>query len=90
MNFDADVKNAALGLFIVATGRDRYQTVISFGEVSADYGNQPILVAYEQDGKPITGKEGPLRLIVPGDKQTGRYVSGLVSLEVRPAPAVVQ
>ena len=62
--------------------------VIAWGEIDPDFANAPILVAYEQDGKPIADKQGAIRLIVPTDGHGGRYVSGLVSLEVRDAPAI--
>ncbi|MEP6989181.1 MAG: molybdate ABC transporter substrate-binding protein, partial [Chloroflexota bacterium] len=62
-NFNADVKNDKLSMYIVATGSDGYQAVIGWGEIDPDFGNQNILVAYEQDGKALDG----LRLIVPGD-----------------------
>jgi molybdate transport system substrate-binding protein len=87
VNFNADVKNDKLSMYVVATGKDGYQAIIALAEIDADFGNQPILVAYEQDGKALTDT-GPLRLVVPGDKHGGRYVSNLVSLEVRRAPVV--
>ncbi|MCC7447160.1 MAG: molybdate ABC transporter substrate-binding protein [Anaerolineae bacterium] len=90
VNFNTDVKNDKLGMFIVATGSDGYQAVIAWGEIDPDFGNQPILVAYEEKGQPIADKSGPIRLVVPGDKHGGRYVSGLVSLEVRDAPVVTK
>jgi len=83
-NFNTDVKNDKLGMYIVATGSDGYQAVIAWGEIDPDFGNQNILVAYEQDGKALDG----LRLVVPGDARGGRYVSGLVNLSLRDAPTV--
>lgn len=90
VNFNTDVKNDKLGMFIVATGSDGYQAVIAWGEIDPDFGNQPVLVAYEEKGQPIADKAGPIRLVVPGDKHDGRYVSGLVSLEVRDAPVAAK
>jgi molybdate transport system substrate-binding protein len=90
VNLNADVRNDKLSLFIVATATDGYQAIIAYAEIDPDFGNQPILVAYEQDGKPIADTQGPIRLIVPGDKRGGRYVSGVISLEVRDAPAAAR
>jgi hypothetical protein len=85
-NFNTDVKNDKLGMYIVATGSDGYEATIAWGEIDPDFGNQNILVAYEQDGKALDG----LRLIVPGDARGGRYVSGLVNLSLRDAPTVAK
>jgi DMSO/TMAO reductase YedYZ molybdopterin-dependent catalytic subunit len=76
---DADAKNDKLAKYIVATGADGYEAVIAFGEIDPDFGNQPILVAYEEDGESL----GSARLVVPGDVHGGRYVSEIVSIEVR-------
>lgn len=83
VNFNADVKNDKVSLYIVATGSNGYQAVVSWAEVDPAYSNQPILVAYDEAGQPIA--DG-LQLVVPGDGQGSRYVSGLVSLSVRDAP----
>ncbi|MHB8752672.1 MAG: molybdopterin-dependent oxidoreductase, partial [Aggregatilineales bacterium] len=87
LNFNPDATNDTLSLYIVATGSDGYQAIVAYADIDPNFGNQPILVAYEQDGKPITDS-GPIRLVVPGDKHGGRYVGNLVSLEVRRAPVV--
>jgi DMSO/TMAO reductase YedYZ molybdopterin-dependent catalytic subunit len=87
INFNPDVKNDTLSLYIAATGSDGSQAVVAYGEISSDFGNQPILVAYAQNGQPIAD-QGPIRLVVPGDKHGGRYVGALVSLDVRRAPEV--
>jgi molybdate transport system substrate-binding protein len=89
-NLNADVKNDKLSTFIVATGADGYQSVISWGEIDPEFGNQPVLVAYEENGKALDDKSGPFRLVVPGDGRGGRYVSQLVDLSLRDAPTVVR
>jgi molybdate transport system substrate-binding protein len=89
-NLNADVSNDRLSTFIVVTASDNYQAVIAWGEIDPEFGNQPILVAYEENGAPIADEEGPIRLIVPGDVRGGRYVSGLVNISLRDAPTVGQ
>jgi len=89
VNYNPDQKNDTLSLYIVATGSDGYQAIIAYGDIDPNYGNQPIMVAYAQDGKPLTDAT-PIRLVVPGDSHGGRYVSNLVSLEVRRGPVVGQ
>lgn len=82
-NFNADVKNDKLSAYLVITGGDGYQSVIAWGEIDPDFAAQPILLAYAQDGQPTDG----LRLVVPGDKHGGRYVSGVADISLRTAPA---
>lgn len=76
-------KNDALSKYLLVTANDGYQVVISWGEIDPKFGNHPYLLAWEQDGQPLTGADGPIHLITPGDVHGGRYVSGVVSIEVR-------
>ena len=89
-NFNADVRNDKLGMYIVVTASDGYQAVIAWGEIDPEFGNQPILVAYEQEGNPIEDSQGSIRLVVPGDARGGRYVSGIVNISLRDAPTIAQ
>jgi DMSO/TMAO reductase YedYZ molybdopterin-dependent catalytic subunit len=74
-------KNPLLGFYFAIVASDGYQVIVSGGEIDTSFGNAPILLAWEEDGAPLTGDAGPLRLVVPGDTKGGRYVSGIVSIE---------
>lgn len=78
---DPAIKNDILSFYVAATGSDGYQTVLSMGELSPDFGNQPDLLALTFNGAPV-GDKGFARLIVPDDARRGRWVSNLISLEV--------
>jgi molybdate transport system substrate-binding protein len=88
VNFNADQRNDKLSFYIVASAPDGYQAIISWGEIDPEFGNQPILVAFEEAGQPIHDEIGAIRLVVPGDARGGRYISGLVNLSVRDAPHI--
>lgn len=75
-------KNAPLRSWLVFTAQDGYQVVISGGEVDPGFGNQPYLLAWEQDGEPLSAEDGPVRLVLPGDVRGGRYISGVISIVV--------
>lgn len=78
-------KNDKLRKFVLATAKDGYTVIFSWAELDPEFGAQPVLLAWEEDGKPLQGERGPFRLVVPGDKRGGRYVSGVIRLEVRDA-----
>jgi molybdate transport system substrate-binding protein len=56
-NLNADVPNDRLSMFIVVTGSDGYQAVIAWGEIDPEFGNQPILLAYAENGAPIADEQ---------------------------------
>jgi DMSO/TMAO reductase YedYZ molybdopterin-dependent catalytic subunit len=83
-----DINNAKLRVSVMVTGADDYQVVLSWGELDPDFGAEPIMLAYLQDGQPMGDKQGMARLVVPNDKRGGRYVSTVKSIDIRdPGPA---
>lgn len=88
LKLDGSVKNDVLSKYLLATGSDGYEVAFSLGELSASFGNQPDLIAFEQDGQLLTGT-GFARLIVPNDGKQGRWVSNLVDLRVMDAVTAV-
>jgi DMSO/TMAO reductase YedYZ molybdopterin-dependent catalytic subunit len=83
LTLDSDRKNDALRSYLVVTANDGYEVVISWGEIDPNFGNNPYLLAWEEDGVALTGDAGPVRLVTPGDVKGGRYVTGVVTIEVR-------
>jgi DMSO/TMAO reductase YedYZ molybdopterin-dependent catalytic subunit len=67
---------------VMARSVDGFRCVIKWHEFDPTADNKLILVAYIQDGQPIQGKHGPLRLVVPGDPQGLRYIGNLASITV--------
>ena len=49
------------------SAKDGYHVVLSGDELDPNFGNAPMLLAWEQDGAPLSAEDGPLRLAVPGD-----------------------
>ena len=80
---EPNARNPLLPVYLVVTANDGYQVVVSGGEIDPNFGNVPMLLAWEQDGAPLAGDDGPLRLVAPGDLRGGRYVHGIVSIDVR-------
>jgi hypothetical protein len=73
-----DAKHDELTFGVLAIGSDGYAALVSYGEVSPDFGNRGILLATAEDG---TALPRP-RLVLPGDVKGGRYVSDVVELRV--------
>lgn len=84
---DAADPSALLELYVVITAKDGYQIVLSVGEIAPDFGDAPILLAWEEDGAPLAPSKGPVQLVVPGDRSDGRYIFGIVTIDVRSAAA---
>jgi DMSO/TMAO reductase YedYZ molybdopterin-dependent catalytic subunit len=85
-----DINNAKLRVSVMVTGADGYQVVLGWGEIDPEFGAAPILLAYQENGQPMGDKQGMARLVVPGDKRGGRYVSTVKSIDVRDPGAAAQ
>jgi molybdate transport system substrate-binding protein len=83
-----DSNNAKLRTTVMVTAADGYQVAFGWGELDPDYGAAPILLAYARDGQPLGDTQGMARVVVPGDRHGGRYVSMVTSIDLRdPGPA---
>jgi DMSO/TMAO reductase YedYZ molybdopterin-dependent catalytic subunit len=73
-------QNIAMGL--LARAPDDYQVLFSLAEFDPAFSDRVILLADRRDGKPLDKREGPLRIIVPGDKRHARWIRDVDTLEV--------
>lgn len=84
---DGDSGANLQAMYLVATGSDGYQALVSLAEMSPELGGKRVLIAYRMDGQPLA--RGLARLVVVGDGKPGRSVSALEAIEVfAAAPAV--
>ena len=87
LDVPGDACNPLLSHYVVVTATDGYQVVLSGGKPNPNVGNAPVLLAWEQDGAALDADNAPARLVVPGDIRGGRYISGVISVEVVALPA---
>ena len=78
-----DLHGKALTKAVVAHASDGYEVLFSLGEFDATLGGTAAIVATECNGARLSAKDGPYRLLVPGDKRPARSVRQLQSLEIR-------
>lgn len=79
---DPAVKNDILRKTVVVAGADGYKSVFTLGEIAPGFGGNQVLIAYAADGAPLDA-QGPTRIAVPTDKQGGRFVSNIATIEVK-------
>ena len=52
-------------------------------ELSPELTDRVILLADTKDGEPLPPREGPFRIVVPGDKRPARWVRQVRAVTVR-------
>ena len=80
---DPNRRESALHFYVVLTARDGYVVVLSLGEIDPEFGGQPYLLAWAEDGKPLASDRGPAMLAPPGDATEGRYIYAVATIEIR-------
>ena len=63
---------------------DGYKVVFALAEFDPAFATREIILADKRDGKPLGGKEGPFRIVAPGDKRPARWIRQVTSMKVVP------
>jgi hypothetical protein len=77
-----DLRGPALRLVVLAEATDGYAVVYSLAELSPDLGARRAIVAIEQDGQPLSEKDGPMRIVLEGEKRPARWIRQLERLRI--------
>lgn len=72
--------------YVEVTGSDGYKAVFALAELDPAFQDNRVLVAISSDGKPLDGKQGPIRVVAPQDKRPARSVHMVTTIAVRRAP----
>ncbi|MDZ8187687.1 MAG: hypothetical protein RMX96_22905 [Nostoc sp. ChiSLP02] len=89
-NSGVNPKNSFLRQYVLVDATDCYGAVVAIGEIQPNFEGKTVLVAFAK--KASNGKvvyltdEGFARLVVPGDKAGGRYVSNVTNIVILSAP----
>ena len=68
---------------VIVEATDGYRAVFSLAELDPELTDRIILLADTKDGQPLPPREGPFRIIVPGEKRPARWVRQVNALTVR-------
>jgi hypothetical protein len=82
MRFGNDLRGPALANCLVVEASDGYRVVFALPELDPMFTDDVVLLADRRRGKPLSAKEGVLRVIVPGDKHHARWVRQVVALKI--------
>jgi DMSO/TMAO reductase YedYZ molybdopterin-dependent catalytic subunit len=71
--------------YVVVGAADGYRVVFALPEIDPAFSDRLILLADRRDQQPLSPEEGPLRLIVPGEKRQARWVRQVTAVTIRRA-----
>ena len=76
------MKGPQLTEALLVEAADGYKVVFALAELDPDFATREILLADRRDGKPLDSKQGPFRVIAPGDKRPARWVRQVTGLRI--------
>lgn len=71
--------------YVIVEAADGYKAVFSWAEIDPTFTDRKVYVVTKRDGKPLSNKDGPFELIVPGEKRNSRWVRQMTALTIRQA-----
>ena len=81
----SELRGPKMRLYVLVKARDGYAAVFALPEFDAGFTDRVILLADRRQGQALGAGEGPLRLIVPGEKRRARWVRQVTDIEVMSA-----
>jgi hypothetical protein len=67
---------------LVVEAADGYKVAFALAETDPAFATREIILADKRDGKPLDAKEGPFRIVAPGDQRPARWIRQVISLKV--------
>ena len=80
------LRGHAMLTYVKAGASDNYNVLLALAEVDPGMRANEIIVADTLNGAPLDAKQGPLKLIVPGDIHPARWVRMLTAISLNQAP----
>ena len=67
---------------LLVQAADGYSALIALPEIEPEFTSGEVFLADGRDHKPLDTKEGPLRIVIPGDKRMARWVRQVTALKI--------
>ena len=75
-------KHYDLTFLVILEALDHYRVFFSLAELQPSCGRARAFLIWDVDGKPLSAKEAPLRLVVLSDQGHDRYIYGIASISL--------
>jgi hypothetical protein len=67
---------------LLVEAADGYRVVIALPELDPGFTDKRIVLAFLKNGRPLDGKEGPYRLVIPEEKRMARWARQVTTLKI--------
>lgn len=83
----AQLRGKALARYVRIRAADGYEVVYALAELDPQFrGDAVPVLTHECNGAPLDAKDGPFRIVAPGDKLPARWIRQVSAIELLRAP----
>jgi DMSO/TMAO reductase YedYZ molybdopterin-dependent catalytic subunit len=79
------LRGPAMATYVIVSAADNYRVVFALPELDSAFTDRVVILADHKDGQPLGARDGPVRLIVPGEKRPARWEREVTAITVRHA-----
>jgi hypothetical protein len=76
------LRGPALQQAVLVEAPDGYKVVFALAEFDPAFSSRQIILADKRGGRPLGAKEGPFRIVAPGDQRPARWVRQVASMKI--------
>src|SRR5215472_6104135 len=82
VSFGEALKGKRLANCLLVEAADGYRAVIALPELDPAFTDKLVVLAFLREGKPLSEKEGPFRIVIPDEKRMARWVRQVTTLKI--------
>ncbi len=79
------LRGKALAEYLLVEAADGYRVVFALAELDPAFSDKRVYLVTQRDGKPLSEKEGPFRIVAPDEKRPARWVRQVTALKIKEA-----
>ena len=83
--FGEKLRGKALSQYLLVEAADGYRAIFALPELDPAFSEKRVYLVTKRDGKPLSEKEGPFRIVVPDEKRPARWVRQVTALRIEAA-----
>jgi hypothetical protein len=80
------LRGRSLALYVRISAADGYRAVFALAELDPGFRSDVPIITASCEGKALDAKDGPFRLVVPGEKRPARWVRQVTAIDLLRAP----
>lgn len=80
------LRGKSMAMYVRVSAADGYRAVFALAELDRSMRDDVPIVTASCDGRPLAAKDGPFRIVAPGERRPARWVRQVTAIDLLRAP----